>query len=143
MSGLNRKYANALVSKLHECDGGRERAANVVGVDTLVLKFEEWLTVRMARRLHFRVKSAEIHIQDEQVVDEALLLELSTMYGCLLDLKSDCKQFGAAKTCDHVMTAMQRQRRLRGESPFTRAVLHWGFLVLWLAFVPWPGWKRD
>lgn len=56
MSAPNRDDVNALVHKFYEDHGGcracsidpdrHERAVHIIGVDTLIQKFEEWLTVR-------------------------------------------------------------------------------------------------
>lgn len=122
MSAPNRDYVNTLIHELYEqcdectpnsVDSQRHiRAVHILDVDTLVQKFEGWLT-------------------NPQILDEALQLELQTVYDLFRGLPSYGNAFAAAESQVHVMAAMQRQKQY-GDASYSQLVYHIGFTIITL-----------
>lgn len=68
-------------------------------------------------------------VQNPRILDQALQLELQTIYDFLRGSPPYGKVFVAAQTQAHVMTAMQRQKQ-RGGAAYSQMVYHLGFNIV-------------
>lgn len=137
MSAPDRDDVNALVHQFYEDSGEcracsidperHSRAVYIIGVNTLIQKFEEWLIVSSV--LSDLSYNDDGKIQNPNTLDESLGLELQTIFDFLRASPPYGKQFSAAKTQVHVMAAMKRQKQ-HGDPSSHQMIYHLGFLIV-------------